>query len=187
MKEINYKSLNTLLNVVPHKKVPWIDTSKNILYRKKQSIKRVISDQRLRDILKELQFIGDIGELLVLAYESSRLVSIGLSEYVDFIEHTSMKKGHGYGYDIKSYDYNLDKTKVEEIFIEVKTTRLGSERAFEMSENEYETLLEKKNNYRIYRVFEIYDKADNIIEFKYPFVELIFSKKTKDSYNVKYI
>ncbi len=184
MYDIDYKNLNNLLNIIPNKKVPWDDSKKNKVDRKRNSIKRVIEDQKLRDLLKELQFIGDMGELLVMAYEYSRLKSIGLDSYVDQIEHTATSKGHGLGYDIKSFDYNNITKRVEEIYIEVKTTKLSSNQSFEMTKNEYETMHQKKEQYRIYRVYEIYEKEDTIDEYKYPFTNLNFVKKNRESYMV---
>lgn len=185
MSEINHKNLFLLESIPSNQKIPWKETDKSIKERKKRTIFKVIKDQEMRELFKELQFIGDIGELVVMEYEYNRLVSLGLSKYAELIEHTSIEKGHGYGYDIKSYDLNKTSNEIEEIYIEVKTTKLDRHNSFFMSKNEFDFMNKFKSQYKIYRVYEIYDKEDTINIYDYPFNSLQFVEVENKIYKVK--
>ena len=183
MNQINYKNLHILLNVIPQKKPAWVESNKAKIMRKKDTFKRIISDQKLRDLLKELQFIGDIGEIIAFYYEVDRLNSIGLSKFAKLVEHISLEKGHGFGYDIKSYDYDDNGVDIIEIFIEVKSTVQGETSLFSLTKNEYDFFKEYEKNYRIYRVYDIYESEESLIIHKYPFERLEF--KLEETY--KYV
>ena len=62
--------------------------------------------------------IGDMGEDVVIMYETQRLKNSAHSDYADLIEHSSVIIGDGLGYDIVSYQEDGSK-----IYIEVKTTK----------------------------------------------------------------
>ena len=185
MENIDYLNLHRLLNVIPNQKPAWSESKKVQAVRKKATINRVISDQTLRDLLKELQFIGDIGEIIAYSFEVDRLKSIGLSKYAELIEHTSIEKGHGFGYDIKSFDYTPDGIEVKEIFIEVKTTKKVENQVFSMTKNEYNFLKQCKESYRIYRVFDIYDNENSVVIHKYPFEKFEILEETSKKYLFK--
>lgn len=187
MKHLNYDSLHRLLNIIPNKGPAWLETNKSQSIRKNETLRRVIGNQKLRDLLKELQFIGDIGEIIAYYFEIDRLKSIGLSKYVKLVEHTSVSHGHGFGYDIKSFDYCKKEKKVVEIYIEVKTTKNNKINKFSLSKNEYEFYTENKESFRIYRVFDIYESDNSIEVFKHPYEKFEVKKINTLSYEFQYI
>lgn len=182
MYDINVNNLSKLLSIMPNESLPWNGNKKKVIRKKKNTIKRIIENQTLRDLIKELQFIGDLGELVVLEYEYTRLISIGLEEFVDKIEHSSVEVGHGLGYDIKSFD--IFDGKVKPIFIEVKSTKLSEGNYFFMTENEFDVMKDKSNQYRIYRVYDIYETSETISIYQPPYSELDFQLVSKCSYRV---
>jgi hypothetical protein len=112
---------------------------KKVHYRKTDFIKKAE-----RDIKK-----GITAEKLVEAYESNHLISIGRKDLADKIKWVA-KEADGYGYDILSYDDQGNKK-----YIEVKGTTLGKNTPFDVSKNEVETSIQKKDNYWIYRVYNL--------------------------------
>lgn len=180
MYNINIDNLNELSNIRTGKVIPWELKDNTRKKEQKASISKIISDDKLREIMKEFQFIGDIGELVALDYEYSRLQSIGLSSYIPKVEHTSFEKGHGHGYDIKSFDKKDE--EIIEIYIEVKSTSLSESNEFYMSENEYKTMHDKGASYRIYRVYNIYESSNTVNIIKNPAENLTFRTKNKKQY-----
>ena len=53
-----------------------------------------------------------------------------------------------------------------------------------MSENEFKVMSQKKNQFRIYRVYDIYETSDTIEIYKPPYSELDFQLISKNSYRV---
>lgn len=103
--------------------------------------------------------IGDLGELLVLEYEKSILISSDKLDLAKKVTHVSKVEGDSIGYDIRSFDTNGDVK-----YIEVKTSVGGKETPFFMSENERRfSFSEGSQHYHLYRLFnldEINEKAD---------------------------
>jgi hypothetical protein len=92
--------------------------------------------------------LGRSGEQIVLEYERWRLEKAGRKDLSARIRWVAEQDGDGLGYDITSFDE--DGT---EIFIEVKTTRSGTEMPFLISANEVAVSQELGAQYRLYRVF----------------------------------
>lgn len=115
----------------------------------KRKFKGIKSKDYLLNEIRNKQ-IGDIGEKLALSWEKKRLVDLGLTAYANSVEHTSELHGDGTGYDIKSFNEDGSVR-----FIEVKTTKLGLNTEFFMSPNEIEFAQENRENYFIYRVYDL--------------------------------
>lgn len=94
---------------------------------------------------KAKRITGKAGEVLVYNYEIEKLAG-----YPYKPEYVAETQGDGLGYDIKSYE--LDGT---EFFIEVKTTSSNKIDGFYLSNNEKNVALEKKDKYKIYRVYNL--------------------------------
>jgi len=94
--------------------------------------------------------IGSSGEEFVLQYEKQRLISAGRTDLVNDLEWTSKEKGDGAGYDIRSFNIDTD----AELFIEVKTTKLGKYLPFYISDNEVEFSKAYSEQYSLYRVYD---------------------------------
>ena len=107
----------------------------------------------------ESRKIGLAGELLVLDYERERLRTAGKSELAARVEHVSVDKGDGAGYDIRSF--NVDGT---DRLIEVKTTTGLAGSPFFISANEVAFSVHAANAFVIYRLAE-FDQAEGSAVF----------------------
>lgn len=93
--------------------------------------------------------LGAAGELLALEYEEFRLRTAGQKHLAERIEHVSVTKGDGLGFDILSYE-----TSGKERFVEVKTTAFAKETPFFASKNEVTFAREVSDQFHIYRLYE---------------------------------
>jgi len=121
--------------------------------RQKKEKKITIDFDNLNRMKKK---IGDLGEEIVLDYERKRLVEEGREDLALKIEHSSVVKGDGIGYDIQSF--LADGT---ELYIEVKTTKQNKASDFYLSKKEKavaDEMYANKKNYRVYRVYKLNDK-----------------------------
>ena len=94
--------------------------------------------------------LGRHGERLVLEYERHRLKESSRADLADEVEWSSVEKGDGLGYDIRSFDAQYE----SELFIEVKTTGSGKYQPFFLSENERAFSIEYAPKYRLFRVYD---------------------------------
>jgi hypothetical protein len=94
--------------------------------------------------------LGEAGELLVLNYERSRLVSNGRSDLADRVRWTSKEIGDGTGFDIESFD---DAGNVK--LIEVKTTNGWERTPFHVSRNELAVADENRDCWHLCRVWNM--------------------------------
>ena len=93
--------------------------------------------------------LGTNGEVLVFTYERARLSSLGLETLADRVEHVSVTRGDGLGYDVLSFS-----PTGRERFIEVKTTQLGPMTPFYVTSNELSFSVDHHDDYSVYRVYE---------------------------------
>lgn len=92
--------------------------------------------------------LGRAGEEAVVRFEKDRLVAQGRERLARLVEHVSVTKGDGLGYDVLSFDGHG-----EEVFIEVKTTRRPREYPFLLTRNEVSFSAEVPDRFRLYRVY----------------------------------
>jgi len=111
--------------------------------------------------------LGKAGEKFVVAFEHFRLCAAGQSRLGDRVEHVSVTKGDGLGYDVLSFE-----TDGRERFIEVKTTAFGKDTPFFVSRNEVafsETCAEQFHLYRLFefrrrpRMFELHGRVQDSV------------------------
>lgn len=93
--------------------------------------------------------LGRQGEGFALAFERSRLASLGLDSLISRIEHVSESVGDGLGFDIHSYEQDGS-----DRFIEVKTTKYAKPTPFYLSSNEVAVSRLKGPRYHLYRLFD---------------------------------
>ncbi|MBD8590397.1 DUF3883 domain-containing protein [Peribacillus simplex] len=96
--------------------------------------------------------IGFIGEQLILIKEMEMLRKAGMHVLADKVDHVSITKGDGMGFDIKSFTI-----EGEEKYIEVKTTTGGINTPFYIEESEVTFSRDNASKYYLVRVFN-YDK-----------------------------
>lgn len=95
------------------------------------------------------QSLGRAGEKLIVKYERYRLRQAGQNRLSEQVEHVSMTRGDGLGYDVLSFDHNG-----RERLIEVKTTAFGKQTPFYLSRNELALSRHAPSQFHLYRVFE---------------------------------
>ena len=93
--------------------------------------------------------LGRAGEEAVVRFERDRLLTRGRRRLARMVEHVSLTRGDGLGYDVLSFDDQGD-----ELLIEVKTTRRPREFPFLITRNEVALSAEVPDRFRLYRVFD---------------------------------
>lgn len=93
--------------------------------------------------------LGKAGEEFVLNFEHRRLHELGQKKLAEKVEHVSVCKGDGMGYDILSFE-----TDGREKYIEVKTTAFGKETPFFISRGEIQFAKDHIDQFHLYRLFE---------------------------------
>ena len=94
--------------------------------------------------------IGLRGELLVLNCEKERLLAAEKPDLAELVEHVSITRGDGLGYDILSF--GVDGTRR---YVEVKTTVGSKDAPFYLTRNELEFSASVPANYYLHRVFDL--------------------------------
>ncbi|MDH4284825.1 MAG: DUF3883 domain-containing protein, partial [Gallionellaceae bacterium] len=93
--------------------------------------------------------LGRAGEEFVLSFEHFRLYELGQKKLADKVDHVSMSKGDGLGYDILSFEPDG-----RERFIEVKTTAFAKETPFFISRGEIQFANNHEEQFHLYRLYE---------------------------------
>ena len=93
---------------------------------------------------------GDAGEEFVRRFETARLIAARREQLAAKVERVSVTRGDGEGYDILSFEESG-----RERLIEVKATRYGQETPFFVTPHERDTSELHRDQYFLYRVFEI--------------------------------
>ena len=96
---------------------------------------------------------GLLGEELVIEHEKKRLSERGREDLAEKVVWIS-QESDSYGYDIESFEID-DKGREKKIYIEVKTTSSRVDTEFYISKHEVETSEKKKEQYYIYRVYDV--------------------------------
>ena len=81
-------------------------------------------------------------------FERARLIKCGRKRLAEKIEHTSLIRGDGVGFDIHSFEESG-----QDRLIEVKTTKYGGETPFFVSQNELAVSRELRESFHLYRLF----------------------------------
>lgn len=93
--------------------------------------------------------LGLAGEAFVVQFEHWRLAQMGKQRLADRVEHVSVSKGDGLGYDVLSFE-----SDGKERLIEVKTTTFGRDTPFFVSRGELALSQGAKDQFHLYRLFE---------------------------------
>lgn len=93
--------------------------------------------------------LGLAGEEYVVSLERYRLIEAGTHRLADKVEHVSISRGDGLGYDVHSYE-----TTGQPRLIEVKTTSFGKETPFYVSRGELEFSKSNAEQFQLYRLFD---------------------------------
>lgn len=93
--------------------------------------------------------LGKAGEEFVLNFEHFRLHKLGQKMLADKVDHVSVSKGDGLGYDILSFEPDG-----RERYIEVKTTAFAKETPFFISRGEMQFAKNYEEQFHLYRLYE---------------------------------
>jgi hypothetical protein len=117
----------------------------------------VFTPSKIDFIEKEIRnkHLGLLGELFILKSEIEFLKSHGKNDLAAKVQHVSVERGDGLGYDILSYDLWGNEKKIE-----VKTTRGDISRPFYLTRNELEVSSKNSKNYYLYRLFDFDSKLN---------------------------
>lgn len=88
------------------------------------------------------------GERWILKIEKEKFLALGRPDLAERVKQVS-EISDKYGYDILSYSAQNE----NEIYIEVKTTKMNYDEPFYLTRNEYNTALLNRDKYFIYRVY----------------------------------
>lgn len=103
--------------------------------------------------------LGASGEKLILARERQRLVDADREDLARRVEHVSVSRGDGLGYDISSFGNDGSPR-----LIEVKTTRRGRTWPMFVSRNEVAISRSRADHYVLARVFEFAGPSVGLFE-----------------------
>jgi hypothetical protein len=106
-----------------------------------------LTESRLRQLLREKEAVGDIGEVLVVAFERKRLSEAGASVQAHCVRRIGNIRLNA-GFDVESFD-GLGESLHFDRFIEVKAGR-GKELRFFWSDNEMKVAESLGGQYWIY-------------------------------------
>ncbi|MDQ3027262.1 MAG: DUF3883 domain-containing protein [Pseudomonadota bacterium] len=104
--------------------------------------------------------LGLAGEKYVVDIERERLISSGKDPLADRVEHVSVSRGDGLGYDVLSFE-----PTGRPRLIEVKTTAFGKETPFYLSSGELDFSRAKAEEFQLYRLFN-FRRAPRIFALK---------------------
>lgn len=93
--------------------------------------------------------LGKAGEEFVLNFEHFRLYELGQKKLAEMVEHASITRGDGLGYDIRSFEPDG-----RERYIEVKTTSFAKETPFFISRGEIQFAKDHEAQFHLYRLYE---------------------------------
>lgn len=93
--------------------------------------------------------LGLAGEAFVVQFEHWRLAQMGKTRLADRVEHVSVSRGDGLGYDVLSFE-----SDGKERLIEVKTTTFGRDTPFFVSRGELALSQGARDQFHLYRLFE---------------------------------
>lgn len=93
--------------------------------------------------------LGKAGEEFVLNFEHFRLYELGHKKLADKVDHVSISRGDGLGYDILSFEPDG-----RERFIEVKTTAFAKETPFFISRGEIQFASNHEEQFHLYRLYD---------------------------------
>ena len=96
--------------------------------------------------------IGQLGEMLALQFEKEKLINEGYNDLAEKVSRVSVISD-AYGYDIVSYQ--MIGLKMEEIYIEVKTTTNKLDVPFPVSRGEVEESNKRKDRYCLFRIYDV--------------------------------
>lgn len=134
------------------------------------------------DINKNKSITGMKGEEIAFEIEKEYLNSINKEDLAIKVRHVSKDEGDGHGYDILSFFPDG-----QEKYIEVKSSENTNSTTFKISSNELDFMKRNKDNYQVYRLFNVSNQTNELPTLKIDTANdiLNFKKITPSQYIVK--
>lgn len=127
---------------------------------KKKTIRKIDYAKKAKSNAKN----GLLGESLVMSFEQNKLISLGREDLAKKVNWVS-RVDDSIGYDIISFDIE-ENGKEKEKYIEVKTSE-ANDNVFYVSVNEINVMNKLKDQYFIYRVFNLKTKHPEVFILDY--------------------
>ena len=127
---------------------------------RKKTIRKIDYEKKAKSNAKN----GLLGESLVMSFEQNRLISLGREDLAKKVNWVS-RVDDSIGYDIISFDVD-EKGNEREKYIEVKTSE-ANDNIFYVSANEINVMNKFKDQYFIYRVFNVKTKHPEVFVLDY--------------------
>lgn len=96
--------------------------------------------------------LGEAGEKAVVLHERHRLNELGRPDLSERVEWTAKERGDGFGFDVRSF-FGSGEMADRELMLEVKTTGGPKSTPFYITRNELHVASERKDNYRLIRLY----------------------------------
>lgn len=93
--------------------------------------------------------LGKAGEEFIMNFERHRLCELGQEKLASEVDHVSISKGDGLGFDILSFEPDG-----RERYIEVKTTAFAKETPFFISRGEIQFAKKHDRQFHLYRLYD---------------------------------
>jgi hypothetical protein len=135
-------------------------------------VNKVITPDKLKQIVERKLTIGTLGEQLIFEELKSRLIGTIYQTLIEEFKHVSIEYGDGLGYDILAYNESAEK-----IYVEVKTTTAKYPVA-SFSRNEISFANQFDENYVLFLVHNL-----NINDNSYEYVEINEFSNVKEQLN----
>lgn len=126
--------------------------------------------------------LGDIGELIILAHERTRVQKELGPDYADKVVHVSRDEGDSAGYDIRSW--REVSGVISEYFLEVKTTSGNENTPFFISANELQFAEKNSSNYELVRIHSLSQAKKQYLIYRWPGQEMLDKTRVPLTYRV---
>lgn len=115
--------------------------------------------------------VGDLGELIILAHERTRVQKELGPDYADKVVHVSRDEGDSAGYDIRSWRKVAD--VISDYFIEVKTTSGNENTPFFISANELQFAESNTTKYELVRIHSLSQAKKQYLVYRWAGQEIL--------------
>ncbi len=113
--------------------------------------------------LAKIQIELDLrGETLVMLYERARLLKMNRKDLAEKVQNVTFVDMN-LGYDVKSFDVSPDGSVIEK-HIKVKTSVSHKNIGFDLTENEYEKIVDENSGVKLYRVYDVYTDCPKYVD-----------------------
>lgn len=146
---------------------------------------RIASNRQIDYVLEAAKnkALGDIGELIILAHERTRVQKELGPDYADKVVHVSRDEGDSAGYDIRSW--RVVAGVISEYFLEVKTTSGNENTPFFISANELQFAEKNTAKYELVRIHSLSQAKKGFLVYRWAGQEMLDKTRVPVAYRVE--